>query len=447
MIDKIYFDGPTGIYSEDPLCLELQAYKSANLDNFASKATYQSYGSTTASFCVSVFDSCNLDCAYCFNKGKNNSVPDMQVVFNFLDACFAAFPRKQKYFVDLSGKGEPLLYLSKIFEIKDYCIRKQNDLKVEVLVQFVSNGTLLEKEIAVLLQKHGILFGVSVDGNRAVHDSKRKTKDGKPTYDAILENVKAIPNRDYVGAACTFAESDFSFVESIKNLSKTFKTIAYKPVRSRKAWLNQVSMSRWASRYDELVSFLLKTASKGDLKYLWIILNGDDYFGKFIRRIFLGTKVVNRCDGGLSRLALDSSGFIYPCPAAFEFPDLCLGSAGSIDFSKIEHIFREQLSNPECKNCDVRHLCGGECLVQKRLSKGNNQAMCYLKRHLIKLAVSFSVELANRNRQSYQLAVDFCAEVASRGKRNKQLYRFLEENPGLSFTDGKQVFDSLNKVY
>ena len=284
MIDKIYFDGPTGLYSEDPLCLELQAYKSVNLDNFASKATYQSYGSTTASFCVSVFDSCNLDCAYCFNKGKNNSVPDMHVVFNFLDACFATFPRKQKYFVDLSGKGEPLLYLSKIFEIKDYCIRKQNDLKVEVLVQFVSNGTLLEKEIAVLLQKHGILFGVSVDGNRAVHDSKRKTKDGKPTYDAILENVKAIPNRDYVGAACTFADSDFSFVESIKNLSKTFKTIAYKPVRSRKAWLNQVSMSRWASRYDELVSFLLKTASKGRF----------DFFCGF-STAFYQTRDLSRC--------------------------------------------------------------------------------------------------------------------------------------------------------
>ena len=46
-------------------------------------------------------------------------------------------------------------------------------------MQLVSNGTLLNPIIIDILQKNGILFGVSLDGNELIHDKLRKSKDVK----------------------------------------------------------------------------------------------------------------------------------------------------------------------------------------------------------------------------------------------------------------------------
>ena len=67
-----------------------------------------------------------------------------------------------------------------------------NELNVEILVSFVSNGTLLTKEIAKILQNKGVLFGVSLDGNKYVHDLHRKNIKGEKTYDSIITNIESI---------------------------------------------------------------------------------------------------------------------------------------------------------------------------------------------------------------------------------------------------------------
>ena len=118
-----------------------------------------------------------------------------------------------------------------ILKIKRYCEDKSNELNREVLVRLVSNGTLLNPLIADILQKNGILFGVSLDGNELIHDKHRKTKDGKNTYQTIIDNVNNILHHEYVGAACTLTNDVFSLKDSLIELSKTFNTVSYKPSR------------------------------------------------------------------------------------------------------------------------------------------------------------------------------------------------------------------------
>src|SRR5688572_22371842 len=50
-----------------------------------------------------------------------------------------------------------------------------------------TNGTRLTEDWIALLATGNFQIGVSIDGSRQVHDSKRKTKSGRPTWD----NVKA----------------------------------------------------------------------------------------------------------------------------------------------------------------------------------------------------------------------------------------------------------------
>lgn len=448
VIDKdIFFDGPTGCFSNSSEGLCCAVSRSLNFDRLPLGMKVDDAKSSSASFCLSIFDACNLGCAYCFNKDKKGKSIDLKQAIAFLEECFRLFPNKDKYHVDLSGKGEPLLYLRPILAIKEYCLRKQDELRKEVLVQFVCNGTLLTPQVAQVLQSKGVLFGVSIDGNRAIHDANRLTKNGESTYDLILRNVNAISNHQYVGAAATLTKKVFPLIDSLKELGKTFNTVGYKPARDCAEAFDLKASEAWAKEYEKLTIFLIQEAKRGDLKYLRILLNGDDYFGKFIKRLLLNQRVVCRCDGGISRLSLDSSGHIYPCPAAFPFDGLTLGDADNINKAKRESLFQEQIRDEDCHSCEVRHVCGGECLIEKRLSGGNNQAMCLWKKHLIYLAGYLAISLANDCPAVFKEIKSFAKEVSMRNKSDPELVVFLNSHPELSFTEGKRIFDRQTKRY
>lgn len=122
VIDKnIFFDGPTGCFSNSREGLSFAISQSADFDCLPLNMTVKDAKSSSASFCLSIFDACNLNCAYCFNKDKRGKPVDLNLAFSFLEECFRLYPNKDKYHVDLSGKGEPLLYL------KDRSLQSQID--------------------------------------------------------------------------------------------------------------------------------------------------------------------------------------------------------------------------------------------------------------------------------------------------------------------------------
>ncbi len=106
--------------------------------------------------CLSISNACNLKCSYCFNSAKTGKIMTSNEAISIIDKMINIFPNCEKYFVDLSGYGEPLLNLKTILDISDYCKDKSNLLRKEVLVSFVSNGLLLTSEIALILQKYDV---------------------------------------------------------------------------------------------------------------------------------------------------------------------------------------------------------------------------------------------------------------------------------------------------
>lgn len=89
------------------------------------------YQTSSVVFCINLSNACNLKCDYCFNVNKNGKSISIEIIKQYLDLCFKTFPNKEKYHVDLSGKGEPLLFLKQILEIKEYCEEYSNKLKRE----------------------------------------------------------------------------------------------------------------------------------------------------------------------------------------------------------------------------------------------------------------------------------------------------------------------------
>lgn len=446
VFDKIiYINSVNGNFSvkEEDL---INDYRSLNYDLI--KYELENYQNSFATFCINLSNACNLRCDYCFNDNKDGKSISLEDVRIFLDTCFKTFPHKDKYFVDVSGKGEPLLFLDKILQIKDYCVEISNRIKKEVLVSFVCNGTLLSTEIANVLQKKGILFGVSLDGNEVIHNLHRKTNKGEDTYNTIINNVKAIKHHEYIGAATTLTKDVFSLVDSIKELGEIFQTIGYKPARDCDSSFDEDSIDKWLIEYDKLTAFLIdECINKSNDKYIKILLNGDDYFGKFIKRILTKQRAHIRCDGGLSRVSLNDDNNVYICPSAFNYNEFKIGDIKEINKEDQRKIFNEQIEKDGCFNCSVKYLCGGECLIEKRLSNGNNRLMCKYKKHLILLSIYFALTLIERNYPMFIHISNFARSTLVRYKKDEELDNFLKEHPEYSFTKGKEIFDNLYKKY
>lgn len=397
---------------------------------------------TAYTFCVDVSDSCNLRCDYCFNKTKTGKTIDAATAIAYLEVMFHKYDSGEKYFVDMSGKGEPLLALKTVLEIARWCRRKQDEIRKEVLPQFVCNGTLLSPLVAEVLQNEGILFGVSLDGNREVHDSHRRDASGRPTFDAIINVVKSIRFRDYVGCAATLTKDVFPLVEAIDSLLPLFKTISFRPARGAYSF-DETSGKLWADQYELLGQRLLGDIRRDDASVFLALMNGEDYFGRYLVRAVGFKRTITRCDASISRFALDIDGNIYPCPACCDASIV----AGSFSSNGLVEAFSLETQAVRCLGCGFKYFCGGECSVNIMNGFRTAEVLCRFRRKLITIAMVLTETMRQENPNMHGRLERFCEEKCRRLRTDTELEKYMASYPGLSFTQAKKLFDEKNKRY
>ena len=300
----------------------------------------------------------------------------------------------------------------------------------------------MTKKVSALLKSKGVLFGISLDGPKEVHNKNRPLKNGKPSYDIILKNILEIEDKTFLGCALTIGKERFCLVETIEDLCQYFPTVSIKPARlDTSSSFTFEDIEYWKKEYERLTQILVQNALSGDLKLLLVILNGDDYFGKFINRVFLNYVAYNRCDAGLGRIYITQDGIISHC--------VPLSVYNKYRFDNLEQYFKEngksffvqQLINPNCFHCTLKKLCGGECAVEKENHIANNSVLCELKKHLILLAIYLREEL-KENEEIFKRVYEFCNMKMSRNKINPNFKAILDTHPQKSFAECKKIFYS-----
>ena len=141
---------------------------------------------------------CNLCCPYCMQgKSKPNqiiSAKSLQSLLLFIDKYIAksydinSMPINQLYF-SLFG-GEPLMAKEEIKTFCDETMKIANKYNCQVDYSMTSNFTLIDDDVLQMIQKFGITTQVSIDGNKNLHDKSRVHKDGRGTFNTIIENLK-----------------------------------------------------------------------------------------------------------------------------------------------------------------------------------------------------------------------------------------------------------------
>ena len=353
---------------------------------------------------------CNLHCSYCFSKKKTSdfdmSVETAKSAIDFFLNHFQLL-KNCTYVVDLSGAGEPLLRLDFILEVNKYVKEIENTKKIHIFCQLVTNGMLLTPEISKIIQESGIIFGISLDGNKNSSENRKGID-----YALVERNINAIKYKDFFGLAATYDGKNNDIVSIFKSLNR-FKpsVIGIKPVRQNsfhnKA-INEDNIEKVLFSYKKFAEYLFYELTKENYSVWQRFINGEDYFARFLKIMLRKTKVKYRCAAGINSFAVDSKGNILICPVFIGIQKYNLGTITegfySEKLNKIQAIFADNIE--KCKNCWAKNACAGECFNVSFINSGNlntpNKTMCKLKKYLIQLSMYFWTALKTNNPVLYR---------------------------------------------
>lgn len=156
---------------------------------------------------------CNLKCIHCYadsDSKKYNGELNTNEAKELIDALY-----EFKVPVILFSGGEPLLR-EDIFELIQYAG------KYKIRSTISTNGTLIDKDIAIKLKRHGVGYvGISLDGIGDKHDEFRRTKG---CFNKALSGIRNCHDvNQKVGLRFTINRHNYDQLEDIFHLIKEEK--------------------------------------------------------------------------------------------------------------------------------------------------------------------------------------------------------------------------------
>ena len=326
---------------------------------------------------------CNLDCAYCFFLDKAALYPGSK--FRMSDAVLETYIRQlieahhtQQVTVAWQG-GEPTLmgveFYRRAIELQKKYARP--GMVFDNTMQ--TNGTLLDDEWCQFFKENNFLIGISLDGPRELHDTYRRDKGGRGTFDRVMRGLRLLQKHEVefnvlVAVNGTNADHPLEVYRFLRDEVGT-SWIQLIPVIERltesggRAFLQQGSrVSERSVRPEQFGRFLITIFDE------WVRYDvGRIYVHTFeaAARNWLRLPSSGMCvfeeTCGLG-LALEHNGDLYSCDHFVE-PGYLLGNIMETHMvemvaSEKQHRFgqakRDALPRA-CRQCDLLFACRGEC--------------------------------------------------------------------------------------
>ena len=331
---------------------------------------------------------CNLQCKYCFGESMDDFDEefgeDIEINYDlprkvsYSAETLDAFCKKDPDCVLTFYGGEPLLGIEKLREIMDKVTPKH------YMIQ--TNGLLLDKlESKYVNRFHTIL--VSIDGEEALTDYYR----GAGTFRKVVNNLKLIKQNGFQGeliARVTVMEktsiekqirwllnnNEFPFSSIHWQLNAGFWGNDYKR-RNFEEW----TRTSYIPGVRQLAEFWV-----GQMEQKGVVLKLYPLLGIAESLLHKEQNCLMRCGGGWINYAIQTDGYIIPCPTMWGMKKYYLGNIADADPLELPKIF---VKAPPCVNCSILGVCGGRCLytnITKRWTDESYEKVCYTVRELVK---------------------------------------------------------------
>jgi serine-type anaerobic sulfatase-maturating enzyme len=321
---------------------------------------------------------CNLHCDYCFFLKKEKLYPGSS--FRMSDEVHEAYIRQlleahqvPQVAVAWQG-GEPTLMGLDFFRRSMELQKKYAKPGTRIENTFQTNGVLLDDEWCQFFQDNNFLIGLSVDGPKQLHDTYRKDRGGRGTFDRV------------VGAAHLLQKHKVEF----NILCTVNRKNADHPLEVYRFFRDEVG-----AHYIQFIPIVERDNKTGYQEGNKVTDRSvrPDQFGRFLIGIFdewmrkdVGTTFVLNFDGALAGwlgmagtvcifgptcglgMALEHNGDLYSCDHFVE-PSYYLGNilkTPLIDLVASEKQRRfgqdKKDSLPRyCQKCEFLSICNGEC--------------------------------------------------------------------------------------
>ncbi len=141
---------------------------------------------------------CNIACKYCYFYDERNDDTERrpaviadQTIENLIVFIERAIRENRLETVNVSFHGgEPLLMKKERFNAACHALRQRLAGKVGLALTVQTNGMLIDDEWIEIFRTHSISVGVSIDGDKEVHDAMRIDHQGRGTYDRVIAGFR-----------------------------------------------------------------------------------------------------------------------------------------------------------------------------------------------------------------------------------------------------------------
>lgn len=369
---------------------------------------------TINEFVFKVASRCNINCSYCYVYNMGDEGYSSQPRFMDISTVRISAARILKYLSDRSSTecriyfhgGEPLLLGKERFkEIIDECkLIFSNNRNINVTYHVQTNATLVSDEWVDFFIQNEVYVGISLDGDRSSHDSRRVDHNMNGTFDYAMRGLNKLKNVEYskniLGGALSVIDISADakkYYEFVKSLALPNFDILL-PLRPWRLYLeqNQGIYGKWIA---ELFDNWYMDVSPPNIRFfnhlLMLLLGaemtGSEQFGNNSLRLAIietngdieAPDTLKACASNMTHLGLN----------VFD------NEISELDDSEYFAYIRNSHAQPssQCEDCKILKICGGGRIVD-RFSKengfDNRSTYCvdykYLVNHVISVITDIS---------------------------------------------------------
>jgi uncharacterized protein len=255
--------------------------------------------------------------------------------------------------------GEPLLEWNLLCEAVRLARQELSNRKL--ILTLTTNGMGLSAERLDWLLEQNFYLGLSMDGNRAMHDLTRRSRSGASSFDQTLRALKLLLERS--------DRFEVIMVPDPKNVIHAADGVAYlAELGVQRISLNPNFYVEWDAAalahleksYKAVADLLLESYRAGSP----VRINVLD--GKIITGLKDGYACSDRCKFGCGELAVAASGRIYPCERLVGNDDddaVCIGNVFDGFYRELYESILARRGNrdPECAQCKLQSRCMNWC--------------------------------------------------------------------------------------
>ena len=321
---------------------------------------------------------CNLSCDYCFFLKKGRLYPGSN--FRMSDQVHEAYIKQllgahQVPQVTVAWQGgEPTLMGLHFFKRSVMLQKKYARPGTRIENTFQTNGILLNDEWCRFFHANAFLIGLSLDGPKELHDTYRKDRAGRGTFERVMRAARLLQKHKVeFNILCTVNSKNGDHPLDVYRFFRDqlgVNYIQFIPVVERESengFQEGNTVTERSVRPEQLGRFLIEIFDE------WVhrdvgqtfVLNFDGALAGWLG--MAGTVCIfgPTCGTGT---ALEHNGDLYSCDHFVE-PNYYLGNI--LKTPMIELVTSDQQRKfgqdkwdtlPQyCRDCDFIHICNGEC--------------------------------------------------------------------------------------